>query len=118
MSTKRAKRTSAKQNRSSPAEQKGGAPANGRGSGSPTGRFWTQWIEPKGTALLSEHLNPCHLVVKNHGPHDVKLVSQGGYPMELRPGTVRATQVGGTIEVENTGENSVLIEFEFLPLIK
>jgi hypothetical protein len=112
-----AKRVAAKQKRRAPAEQKRRAP-NGGGPEGPSGRFWTQQIEPKGAALLSETLRPCHLVVKNHGPNGVKLVAQYGDLMDLGPGAVRATYASGTIRVENTGEKKVLIEFDFLPLMK
>jgi hypothetical protein len=67
MSTKSAKRMAAKQERRAPAEQKRRAPINGGGPQGPGGKYWTQRIEPKGAALLSETLRPCHLVVKNMG---------------------------------------------------
>jgi hypothetical protein len=82
----------------------------------PTGRFWTMWIEPKGAALLSQTLRPCHFVVKNHGPNNISLVAQYGDLMDLGPGAVRATYARGTVTVENWGEKSALIEFEFLPI--
>ncbi len=81
-----------------------------------SGRFWTQWIEPKGAALLSQMLGPVYFVVKNHGPNNVMLVAHDGDLMELSPGKVRATYARGTITVENRGEKPVLIEFEFLPI--
>jgi hypothetical protein len=104
MSTKSAKRMAAKQKRRAPAEQKRRAPVNGGGPEGPSGRFWTQRIEPKGAALLSETLRPCHLVIKNHGPNNVRLVAQYGDLMDLSPGVVRSTYANGTIRVENTGE--------------
>jgi hypothetical protein len=88
---------------------------NGGGPNVPTGK-WTQWIKPKGAALLSQTLGPIHFVVKNHGAHTIRLVAQYGDLMDLHPGTVRATYASGTITVENRGEKSVLIEFEFLPI--
>jgi hypothetical protein len=88
---------------------------NGGGPNVPTGK-WTQWIKPKGAALLSQTLGPIHFVVKNHGAHTIRLVAQCGDLMDLHPGTVRATYASGTITVENRGEKSVLIEFEFLPI--
>jgi hypothetical protein len=118
MSTKSAKRMAAKQERRAPAEQKRRAPINGGGPQGPGGKYWTQRIEPKGAALLSETLRPCHLVVKNHGAHNILLVAQYGDLMDLAPGAVRATYASGTIRVENNGEESVLIEFEIVPLIK
>lgn len=82
----------------------------------PSGRFWTQWIEPRAAALLSQTLGPCYFVIKNHGPGDIFLVAQHGDLMDVRTGHVRATYAHGTITVENQGEKSVLIEFEFLPI--
>ena len=59
---------------------------HGRGPEGPTGRFWTQWIEPKGAALLAQTLMPCHFVVKNHGPESLRLVAQNGDLMDLPSG--------------------------------
>ena len=80
------------------------------------GKFWTMWIEPRGAALLSQTLRPCHFVIKNHGSYNLRLVALGGDLMDLSAGTVRATYARGTITVENKGEKWVLIEFEFLPI--
>ncbi len=91
---------------------------DGGGPKGPTGRYWTQWIEPKGAALLSETLGPCYFVVKNHGPDGVMLMAQYGDVMDLPSGKVRATYGHGTIRVENRGEKWVLIEFDFLPIFK
>jgi hypothetical protein len=91
---------------------------NGGGPEGPSGRFWSQWVAPKGAALLSETLGRCYFVVKNHGPTDVQLVAQQGDLFDLSPGKVRATYAFGTVRVENRDEKWVLIEFEFLPLIK
>jgi hypothetical protein len=90
---------------------------NGGGPNVPTGK-WTQWIEPKGAALLSQMLGPVHFVVKNHGKDNVRLVAEYGDLMDLRPGAVRATYARGTIRVENRGDKPVLIEFEFLPILR
>ena len=38
--------------------------------------------------------------------------------MDLPAGKVRTTYAYGTIRVENRGEKSVLIEFDFLPILK
>ena len=46
------------------------------------------------------------------------LVAQHGDVMDLPPGKVRATYGHGTIRVENRGEKSALIEFDFLPIFK
>jgi hypothetical protein len=91
---------------------------HGRGPEGPTGRFWTQWIEPRGAALLSETLGPCYFIIKNHGPDGIMLVAQHGDLMDLPPGKVRATYAHGTIRAENRSEKWVLIEFDFLPIFK
>jgi hypothetical protein len=91
---------------------------NGGGPDKPNGRHWTQWIEPRGAALLSEMLGPIYFVIKNHGPDGVMLVAAHGDLMDLPAGKVRATYAHGTIRVENKGEKSALIEFDFLPIFK
>jgi hypothetical protein len=88
---------------------------NGGEPDKPNGRHWTQWIEPKGDALLSQMLGPIYFVIKNRGPGPVMLMAQQGDLMDLSPGAVRATYAHGTITVENRGEKRALIEFEFLP---
>jgi hypothetical protein len=88
---------------------------NGGGPNDPTGK-WTQWIKPKGAALLSQMLGPVYFVVKNHGSNNVMLNAHYGDLMDLSPGAVRATYARGTITVENRGEKPALIEFEFLPI--
>ncbi len=88
------------------------------GQDDPSGRFWTTWIKPKGAALLSQTVGRCYFVVKNHGAHNIKLAAHHGDLMDLAPGAVRATYAHGTVTVENNGRQSVLIEFEFLPLHK
>jgi hypothetical protein len=89
---------------------------NGGGTDGPSGRFWTQWIEPKGAALLSETLGRAHFVIKNHGPNGVFLVAAHGDAMDLPAGAVRVTYVYGMVRVENNSEDPVLVEFDFLPL--
>jgi hypothetical protein len=84
----------------------------------PTGKFWTQWIKPKGAAFISENLMPVHFVIKNHGPGDVLLVAQRGKTVDLPPGVVHVTYAAGLIRVENREENPVFIEFEFLPIFR
>jgi hypothetical protein len=84
----------------------------------PCGRFWTQWIEPRGAALLSQTLGPIYFVVKNHGPNAIWLAAEAGDLMDVRAGDVRATYAYGTIRVENRGEKPALIEFDFLPIRK
>jgi hypothetical protein len=88
---------------------------NGGGPNVPTGK-WTQWIKPKGAALLSQTLGPIYFVIKNCGSNNVMLMAQQGDLMDLPPGAVRATYARGTINVENRGDKSVLIEFQFLPV--
>jgi hypothetical protein len=87
------------------------------GSSLLSGRFWTQWIAPKGAALLSERVGPVYFVVKNHGQTNVLLVAEYGERFDVSPGTVRATYGRGTIRVENPGDKPALIEFEFLPIL-
>jgi hypothetical protein len=92
---------------------------HGRGPKGPTGRFWTQWIEPKRTAFISENLMPVHFVIKNHGPGPVFLVAGQGKQMDLGPDTVHVTYAYGTIWVKNQDEKSgALIEFDFLPIFR
>ena len=115
MSTKSAKCMAGQQKRRTRAEQNHTA-VNGVGSEGPSGRFWMQRIEPAGAALLSQRLGPCTLVVKNHGPNNVRLVAEHGDLMDLGPGAVRATYAYGTVAVQNTGEASAIIEFDFVPI--
>jgi hypothetical protein len=89
---------------------------NRGGPDEPNYRHWTQWIEPKGAALLSETLRPVHFVVKNLGSNNVLVAAEHGDLMELSPGVARATYARGTIRVENLGEKPALIEFEFQPI--
>jgi len=77
---------------------------------------WTQTIEPKGSAFLSQTLGPVYFILKNHGPHNVVLTAHQGDLMDLSPGAVRATYARETITVENKGEKPALIEFEFMPI--
>jgi len=73
-------------------------------------------MDPVDRAEGSETLGSLYFVLKNHGAHTIRLVAQQGDLMDLSPGAVRATYARGTINVENRGEESVLIEFEFLPI--
>jgi len=88
---------------------------NGRTPDGPIGH-WTQWISQGRPALLSERGVRCYFVVKNHGPNDVLLVAEHGDYFDLPSGAVRATYAYGIIRVEDNGEKSAFIEFEFLPL--
>jgi hypothetical protein len=81
-------------------------------------RHWTQWIEPKGAALLSQMLGPIYFVIKNWGSNNVFLMAQHGDLMDIVPGATRATYAAGTITVENRGEKPALIEFDFVPFYK
>ena len=88
------------------------------GADSPSGRFWTQWIKPRGSAFLAQMLGPVYFVIKNHGSNNVMLTAHHGDLMDISPGAVRATYAHGTITVENRGEDPALIEFDFLPILK
>ena len=104
--------------RRAPAKQKQGTQVNAGAPADPNGRFWTQRIPPRDAALISESLQRCYVVVKNHGPHNVRLFANHGDLMDLSPGHVRATYVNGVFRVENKGDEVVLIEFEIVPAIK
>jgi hypothetical protein len=84
----------------------------------PTGRFWTQWIKPRGVAYLAQRSIPCHFVIKNHGPETVRFFAEHGDHLDLFAGDVRATYASSTITVENGSEKWVLIEFDFLPIFR
>jgi hypothetical protein len=90
------------------------AVGNGGGPKEPSGH-WTQWIQPKGAALLAQMMGRCRFIIKNHGPESVKLAAALGDLMDLPAGAVRATYASDMIRVENNSEKSVLIEFDFLP---
>jgi hypothetical protein len=78
---------------------------------------WHEWIEPKGAALLAQTFQPCHFIMKNHGPPHVRLYALRGDDMHLGPGKVRGTFFYEHLRVENlSGEEAVLIEFQFLPI--
>jgi hypothetical protein len=102
-------RTSTKPRKTNPTECAGGAEG-------PSGRFWTQWIEPGKAAFLSQRLPRSIFVIKNHGPECGRLVAHDGDQLVLLPGTVRATYAYGAVTVENSSEKRILIEFEFLPI--
>ena len=91
---------------------------HGRRPEDPTGRFWTQWIEPNGVAFLAQALTPCHFHIKNHGSESVRLFAEQGVRMDLSAGKVHATYAAGAITVENRSEKWVLIEFEFVPIFR
>ena len=112
---KRKRMVSAKRKNAVPARQTHVAPSSvleGR-----TGH-WTQWIEPRGMAYLAERLTPCHFHIKNHGPELVRFFAEHGDHLDLSAGKVRATYASGTITVKNGGEKWVLIEFDFLPILR
>jgi len=106
---RRASAAAAKRKSSVPANPETAVPAHDSAA------HWTQWIEPKAAALVSETLGPVYFVVKNHGSNNVFLMTRYGDLMDLAPGAVRATYARGTIRIENRGEKPVLIEFDFLP---
>jgi hypothetical protein len=121
MKTKKAKSKTATKRRPTNARTTKPTPKPAGHGGGPKGSpvtHWSQWIEPKGAALLSETLGPFYFVVKNHGPDGIMLVAQHGDLMDLPPGKARATYGHGTVRVENRGEKWVLIEFDFLPIFK
>lgn len=66
--------------------------------------------------MLSQTLGPIYFIVKNCGSNNVMLMAEQGDLMDLPPGAVRATYARGMITVENRGDKSVLIEFDFLPI--
>jgi hypothetical protein len=120
MSTKKKGKINAAAKRKStvPAKGKSTVPAHAAALESRTGH-WTQWIEPKRVAFISENLMPVHFVIKNHGPGPVFLVAQQGKHMDLGPDAVHATYAYGIIRVENRDEKSgVLVEFDFLPIFR
>ena len=121
MSTKKAKSKAAAKRKPTNARKTKPKPKpkptsyGGGPKGSPV-THWSQWIEPKGAALLAQTLMPCHFVVKNHGPESLRLVAQNGDLMDLPSGKVRATYAHRTVTVENRSEKWVLIEFDFVPV--
>jgi hypothetical protein len=110
-----------KRKRTMPAKRKNTVPAK-QAVPSPAleGRtaHWTQTIEPKRVAFISENLMPVHFVIKNHGPGPVFLVAEQGKHMDLGPDAVHATYAAGIVRVENRSEKSALIQFEFVPIYK
>ena len=104
MSTKKPAKSNAapKRTRTVPAKRKSAVPESRTG-------HWTQTIEPKRVAFISENLMPVHFVIKNHGPGPVFLVAQQGKHMDLGPDIVHATYACGIIRVENRDEKSVLM---------
>jgi hypothetical protein len=119
MSTKKAKSKAAAKRKPTNARKTKPKPKPTSYGGGPKGSpvtHWSQWIEPKGAALLAQTLMPCHFVVKNHGPESLRLVAQNGDLMDLPSGKVRATYAHRTVTVENRSEKWVLIEFDFVPI--
>jgi hypothetical protein len=119
MSTKGTKSKAApKRTRTVPAKWKSAVPAHKAASENPSGRFWTQLIQPNGVAFLAQNLMPVHFVIKNTGTESLRLFAEQGVRMDLPAGTVHATYAAGHITVENPSDKSVLIQFEFLPIYK
>jgi hypothetical protein len=104
--------------RTGPAERKSAVPAKQEHVAALEGRagHWTQWIKPDQRAFISQTLRPCHLVIQNHGPGNIKLFAGHGDSMELAPGNLRATYVAGEITVENTDNKSAVVELELLSI--
>jgi hypothetical protein len=120
MSTKKKGKSNAAAKRKStvPAKGKSAVLAHAAALESRTGH-WTQWIEPKRAAFISENLMPVHFVIKNRGPAPVFLVAGQGKQMDLGPDAVHATYACGTVWVENRDEKlSALVEFDFLPIFR
>jgi hypothetical protein len=107
MSKRKAMNTTAKRKRVAP---------GCKAAASDSKEHWTQSIEPKSAALLSQMLGPIYFVVKNLGSNNLLLAAEHGDLMDLSPGAVRATYARGAIRVENPGEKPALIEFDFLPI--
>jgi hypothetical protein len=80
------------------------------------GRHWTILVKPMDSAFIAQMLRPCHLIIKNHGPGNVKLYAHNGDLMDLNPGNLRATYVSGEITVKSTDNKSALIELELSPV--
>jgi hypothetical protein len=119
MSTKAARSKAAPKRKGTvSAKRESAVPAHKAASESPSGRFWTQWIQPNGVAFLAQNLMPVHFVIKNAGTECVRLFAEHGVQMDLPAGTVHATYAVGHITVENRSDKSVLIQFEFLPIYK
>jgi hypothetical protein len=115
MSTKKAAKSKAAPKRKGTVPAKRSAvPAHDVASG-----HWTQTIEPKRTAFISENLMPVHFVIKNHGPGPVFLAAAQGKQMDLGPDAVHVTYACGTVWVENRDEKlGALIEFDFYPIFR
>ena len=124
MPVKRENAVPAKRKRAVPAKRKSAVPAKQKHvvpSPALEGRtgHWSQRIEPKRAAFISENLMPVHFVIKNRGPAPVFLVAEQGKQMDLGPDAVHATYVCGKVWVENRDEkSSALIEFDFLPIFR
>jgi hypothetical protein len=82
----------------------------------PTGRFWSQWLRPRGVAFLAQTVGPMYFVVKNCGDGTVCLAADNGDLTDVPPGTVRATYAHGNITVKNRADKPCRIEFDFLPI--
>ena len=67
---------------------------------------------------IAENISPCLMVVKNHGPGEVKIETGYGDPMELLSSQLRLVRTFGRICVEGRDKNSALLEVEFMPIAK
>jgi hypothetical protein len=81
-----------------------------------TGKFWSQWLGPRGVAFLAQTVGPMYFVVKNCGAGRICLAADNGDLTDLPPGAVRATYAHGNITVKNLAEQPCRIEFDFLPI--
>ncbi len=68
--------------------------------------------------MLAQNLIPAYLMFKNHGSNSLALTSGFGNLFDLPPGAARAVYVRGDVGVENRGEKSAVIEFDFLPIFR
>ena len=85
---------------------------------SASGRFWTQWIEPRKVVLLALRVPRSILIIKNHGPESAQLLAENGDQAVIVPGAVRATYAYGAVTVENKSEKRIMIEFDFSPILR
>jgi hypothetical protein len=75
-------------------------------------------VEANERIMIAENVSPCLMVVKNHGPGEVKIEPGYGDPVELLPGQLRLVRTFERICIEGRDKNSALIEVEFMPTAK
>jgi hypothetical protein len=84
----------------------------------PSGRFWTQWVEPGEIIHLADNINISQLVIKNNGPGIVAFYAGYGDQLDLLPGRVRVTTAYGRVTVEAKHDKPALVELEVMPRSK